>query len=114
MRDRIGIEFTHRVAPIVPLSLVEAETESYPYAVYNIDTTPVWTKDGVDHLNASVSLDIVSDDFDQANDISEAVAQTMEPDNQEGAISAKLLDTSVNCYEGIWIITQNYRIKQLK
>lgn len=114
MRDRIGIEFTSRVAPLVPLSLVEAETEEYPYAVYNIDTETVMSKDGVHHLSASVSLDIVSDDFEQANNIAHSVSEVMGPFNQDGDMVAALRDTSVNCYEGIWIITQNYRINQYK
>lgn len=114
MTDRIGIELMQRIYPIVPLSLVEAETEEYPYAVYNIESEPVMTKDGVHHITASVGVDIVSNDFDEANSIAQRIAEVMSHDNQEGDIMAVLRDSSTDCLEGIWIITQNYRINQYK
>ena len=50
MIDSIGETIVRVVGPLVPVYLSEAETESYPYAVYELQSNPRLTKDGVARL----------------------------------------------------------------
>ena len=69
MKDEIGIRLTALVGPIVPFSYSEAETDSYPYAVYDLETRPSMTKDGIHHLTGDVTIIVVSEDYSEASNI---------------------------------------------
>lgn len=114
MTERIGIQFTHLVGPLVSLFLGEAETESYPYAVYDYDVNPVYSKDGVDGLSSELTCVVVSNDYDEAQNIADAIVETLASDMQTDEFFAYLRNTGSSCEEGIWTINLEYNIKQSK
>lgn len=114
MTERIGIQFTSVVSPLVSLFLEEAETETYPYAVYNYDVTPVETKDGVVGLSSELTCSVVSDDFDEAEAIADNIAKAVASSMRSGDFFAYHRSTGCSCEEGIWQINLTYNIKQCK
>lgn len=112
MTERIGQQLTSIVSPLVPFYLNEAETGSYPYAVYTYDVEPLETKDGVHHITAGVSLTVVSNDFDEAHEIARSISDAVESDMRGDGFFSALRSTASDCVDGVWLITQEYTIKQ--
>lgn len=112
MKETIGIKLTELASQFVKTYLAEALEESYPYAVYTADITPVYTKDGVHHYEASVSLTVYDKDLDNcdfiADSITSAVAENM---TLLPYMSFKTADRK-DCDEGIWSREMNFTIKQ--
>lgn len=112
MIERIGKKLTEILAPIVSLNLSEAETEAYPYAVYDYNPIPTYTKDGIVGYSADVTLAVVSTQFDEADRIRQEVMDSI---NTIGdGFSVMLQEWSPECVEGIWIIQILFNIKQTK
>lgn len=114
MTERIAIKLTQLIADIVPLNLSEAETENYPYAVYDYTPVPYYTKDGVYKYSADVELVIVSKDYDEAQQISDEVASALAEGMHDQEFFATARNVNADCTEGIWSITMNYTINQYK
>lgn len=111
MIESIGNKLNEIISPIVPFFLSEAETSSYPFCVYNADIQPFYSKDGIYRYRASVNLNIVSNDFDEADTIANAIiAATNE--EMTGDYSASMQSMNKDCSEGIWAIEINYIINQ--
>ena len=112
MKETIGIELTRLASQFVNIYLAEAEEENYPYAVYTSDVTPVYTKDGIHHYEASVSLTVFDKDLDTCDQISDSIdSAILENMTRRPYISFKTSD-SKDCGEGIWSRTMNFTIKQ--
>lgn len=111
MKESIGIEVNDIVSRHVDLSLAEAQTESYPYAIYTNSVTPVYTKDGIHHYDATVVITIYSADLDEADEIADGIIDDMQKYLSEG-FSARLTSSYPDCVEGIWSRELTYNIKQ--
>lgn len=113
--EGISERFFSIVNVMVPLSLSEAETETYPYAVYSHNPTYYTTKDSNEPYKAvsDVSLTIYGQDFEQISDLSSKVcAKILEGMNGEG-FGGRLTRTAKNCEEGTWYIEMDFEITQL-
>lgn len=118
MTETIGIMLTGVCKGIVPFYLFEAETEAYPYAVYEMTTQEFRTKDGVYKITADVYIRVYSDDADvaiQKSDLIKAAldAYTGAPDHVGQYVIQHQL-TNRACTEGVWEIELQYFIKQLR
>lgn len=113
MKESIGIEVNDIVSRHVDLYLAEAQTESYPYAVYTNSVTPVYTKDGIHHYEATIVITICTLDLDEADEIADNIVADMERYLPEGYY-ARLESSYPDCVEGIWTRVLTWNIKQYK
>ena len=108
--EQIGKAFEAAVGYIAPCFLSEAETDEYPFIVYQQTVTPVRCKDGIAFLQSSLQAVIVSDDPDEAEDVAEEVAHAARTRMQGFALYPDTLDR--DCTNGIWEITLTWTIRQ--
>lgn len=112
MIESIGKKLTSVISQLVALNLSEAETEEYPYAVYDYTPNPVRTKDGIVAYKADVTVSVVSGSFDQADDIRARIAEAVSQHMNKDGYSAFLQEWTPECVEGIWTIEMIFNIKQ--
>lgn len=112
MTEQIGQQLVTTIGGIIPTFYAEAETEVYPYCVYNQTVEPSVNKDGVYKLTSSCEIAIYSDDFDKADAKSLAIQEAILDGLNGEHFSARLEDFSKACEDGIWTITLEYNIKQ--
>lgn len=110
--DRIGIKLNEIASRFVAFSLAEAETRTYPYAVYSVDTTPVYTKDGISHYAATVEVTVYSKDLDQVDSLASKINEAVMTEMRLPPFSSWLNSSSPDCVEGIWSRKLSYTIKQ--
>ena len=113
MTEAIGTHLTTLCAGIVPFYLSEAETESYPYAVYEQTTQEFRTKDGVYKITAESMIRVYSKDFDEAQVIADRIRAELDNDNSEQFVIA-FLRQSKDCTEGVWALELVYFVKQIQ
>lgn len=112
MTESIGKQLTTLCAGIVPFFLAEAETESYPYAVYD-QTTQEWrSKDGVYQITADSIIRVYDKDFDRAQARADAIKAALDG-NVDGQYIIRHRSTNKDCQEGVWSIEMNYYVKQI-
>lgn len=111
MKERIGIEVNKIVSGHVDLYLSEAQTETYPYAVYTNSVTPVYTKDGWHHYESVVVITIYSLDLDEADEIADNIIADMQEYLPEGYY-ARLTSSYPDCVEEVWSRELTFNIKQ--
>lgn len=109
-RERIGKAFESAVGSIAPCFLSEAETDEYPFIVYNQTVVPMLDKDGIGLLESSLQATIVSDDPDDAEDIAEQVAAAVRTGMTGYAVYPETLNR--DCTDGIWEIELTWTIRQ--
>lgn len=112
MTEQIGQQLVTTIGGIIPTFYAEAETEVYPYCVYNQTVVPSANKDGVYKLTSSCEIAIYSDDFDKADAKSLAIQEAILDGLNGEHFTARLEDFSKACEDGIWTITLTYNIKQ--
>jgi hypothetical protein len=108
--ERIGKAFEAAVGDIAPCFLSEAETDEYPFIVYQQTVTPVRCKDGNAALQSSLQAVIVSDDPDEAEDVAGRVAKAARTQMEGFAVYPDTLDR--DCTNGIWEITLTWTVHQ--
>lgn len=114
MTERIGIRLAELIDPIVPFFLSEAETDEYPYAVYDMDVSPRMVKDRVYKFTADVSIEVYGKDPDQVKDISDGIRSVIEEEMRGDTFFATLVTFSDQRQEGLWISRLDYTINQKK
>lgn len=112
MKETIGIKLTTLASQFVNIYLAEAEEENYPYAVYTSDVTPVYTKDGIHHYEALVSLTVFGQDLDSCDHISESIASAISENMTRRPYFAFKTSDRKDCDEGIWSRTMSFTIRQ--
>ena len=90
IKESIGIRLNEIASRFVEFSLAEAETESYPYAVYTTDITPLYSKDGIHQYEASVVVTIYAKDLDGAD----ALAGEIDDRTAQDYMSTKVFTTT--------------------
>lgn len=111
MTESIGTKLTTLCGGIIPFYLAEAETESYPYAVYE-QTTEEWrTKDGVYQITAESSIRIYGKDFDAVQTKADLIKTALDG-NTDGQYIIRHRTTNKDCVEDVWVIELNYYVKQ--
>lgn len=113
MIDSIGETIVRVVGPLVPVYLSEAETESYPYAVYELQSTPRMTKDGVAGYDGVAGINIYGKDFDELQALSDEMVEGLVALNADQAWAVQVTSQSKSCTEGVWVLTTNLQINQL-
>lgn len=113
MEDLIGITVTSTVGDILPFYLYEAEVDAYPYAAYYYTPEFHATKDGVYKIDTDLTVNVYSEDFDEAFSDAEAIKAAIVSGMNGSQFRSRLTSTSKECVEGIWTITYVYHIIQL-
>jgi len=117
MEDLIGTTVTSTVAAIenltLPFYLYEAEEDSYPYAVYYYTPEYHSTKDGVYKIATDLTLQVYSQDFDEAFSLAQTIETALIQGMNDTHFRTRLSTTSKECVEGIWNVQFVYNIIQI-
>lgn len=100
--DRIGRTLVAAVKPVVPLSLYEAETGAYPYAVYEHSPEYHRTKDGVYKIVSSVPVTVYGKSYADTRPLADRVEAAALEAMNGGAFRAVTVSRADTCVEGIW------------
>lgn len=112
MTDQIAQNIVQAISPIVPVFYSEAETESYPYAVYSYSPVFYRTKDEIYKIAATdVEVHVYGPDYDilqakQDQIISALAALTGDQ------FTVRVRSTISSRTEGVWDLTSYYSIIQ--
>lgn len=112
MTERIGIRLTELIGPLVPFYLAEAETDGYPFAVYDHAPAPVYTKDGIFRYSSEVDIVVISDKFDEALGIANDIDEALQGIGED--FSYRLNNTASECTDGVWAINMNIQVNQYR
>lgn len=113
MEDQIGQAVESVVGGILPFYLYEAEVDDYPYAVYFYTPEYFSTKDGVYKIETNLTLQVFSNDSDEAIENAETVRIALLAGMNSTKFYTKMSTTSKECIEGIWKIENVFRIIQI-
>ena len=108
----IGDRITEIVSAFVPVFNSEAETEIYPYAVYEQDVTHIRDKAEIRGYSSSLTLAVYSKDYDEARTIMLAVRQSVDGGMGTG-MRAIRTGSREECIIGVWSIQDTYTIRQI-
>ena len=108
--ETIGKAFERAVRGIAPCYLSEAETEEYPYIVYESPIVMRLDKDGVQAYESSLRATIIADDPNVAENIAGLVALAVKRNMASYGVFPETLDR--NCNSGIWQIDLTWTIRQ--
>ena len=111
MTEAIGTKIVELCAGITKVYLSEAEVNDYPYVVYSQNVTPRFTKDGVYKLVSEALVEVVSNDFDEADPLADSVASAIE-NGMTGEFTCRKGLVAKVCVNQVWTISLNYTITQ--
>lgn len=111
MTESIGIKLTDLCKDIIPFYLSEAETEAYPYAVYEQTVEEFRTKDGVYKITADSYIRVYSKSFDEAQAKADQIRAALDG-SPDGQYVIRHRTTSKDCVEDVWVIELLYFVKQ--
>lgn len=114
MKETIGIRLTELASEYVNFFFSEAQTEEYPYAVYTSSVTPVYTKDGIHHYEASVTVTVYAKELETVNPIAEHIASAIRNDMNDGQYFSRQLSDSSDCSDEVWSREMSFTIKQYR
>lgn len=97
----------------VDVRLSEDETQGYPFVTYEMTVTPVMDKDGVYKYVGETFVRIVSDEFDEADQIRATVEDAVEAGMGHGTVyGSRLINSNKDCVNDIWTLELNYTLTQ--
>ena len=97
----------------VEVRLSEDETKDYPFVTYEMTVNPVTDKDGVYKFVGETYIRVVSEDFDEADQIRAAVEEAVELGMGHGAVySSRLVNSNKDCVSGVWTLELDYTLTQ--
>ena len=111
-KETIGQAFEAAASEIAPTYLAEAETDEYPFIVYNQSLSPDFSKDGIVAIHSQLEATVVDRDPDHAEEIAGLLAAAMR--NNMANYSVRPDSLSRDCTDGIWEITLTWIIIQDK
>ena len=111
MTESIGTMIVTRVGSTIPLYLAEAETKTYPYAVYEMTAEEYRTKDGVYKITAEPRIRVYDKDFDVADAKAVAIRTALEIASDQYIVQFR--SQNKNCTDGVWEIELVYFVKQV-
>lgn len=111
MNEKIGKYLTSLCEEIVPFYLSEAETKTYPYAVYEQTVQTFYTKDGVYKFTADSYIRVYSKDFDEAQAKVELIQAAIAA-HVDSAFVIQQRAINRNCVNSLWVIELLYFVKQ--
>ena len=99
----------------ITLFLSEAESEDYPYAVYDADYTPYYDKDGVYKIVAEVSVRGYSKDHVEAETLASAIDDLILSSFASGCYTVRQVSQlKKECLQETWSVAFQYRITQYR
>lgn len=113
MEDKIGKTITSVAGEILPLYRYEASEDGYPYGVFFYSPEYYSSKDGVYKLEADVTVQVYSQDFDDALAKDGAIRAAIISGMNSGEFRSRVSTSSRECVEGVWNIETVYKITQL-
>ena len=112
MTDSLRAKLVYACREICPMVLSEDETDTYPYAVYDITSVAQRDKDGVYAFFGETVIRVVSNVKSEADSTATAIQSAVESAFRDGSSNFAPGDFSKDCQEGIWTIEMNYTLKQ--
>ncbi len=99
----------------IVLYLSEAESEDYPYAVYDADYVPSYDKDGVYKVVGDISVRAYAKKAETAQDISDAIDSIILTNFSSGGYTVRQLSQlKKECLQETWSVGYQYRITQYR
>lgn len=100
--------------PIV-LYLSEAESEDYPYAVYDADYAPYYDKDGVYKVVGDISIRAYAKKAETAQGMADAINDIVLTNFSTGGYTVRqLAQLKKECLQETWSVGYQYRITQYR
>ena len=112
MKETIGIKLTEIASKYVDTYFAEAQTEEYPFAVYTSSVSPVYTKDGIHHYEASVNISVFAQELERVNDIVEAIASDIDAEMTSGKYASRCISDNTDCTDEVWSRELSYTFNQ--
>lgn len=100
------------VKDIVPIFLYEAETEAYPYAVYEHSPEYFRTKDGVYKIASGLPVTVYGKRFADTRPLADKVEEAVLSAMNDGTFRTFMVSRSDTCVEGIWRSEVRFQITQ--
>lgn len=99
----------------IVLYLSEAESEDYPYAVYDADYVPYYDKDGVYKIVADIEVKAYAKKAETAQEISDAIDSIILTNFSSGGYTVRQLSQlKKDCLQETWSVGYQYRITQYR
>lgn len=114
MKETIGVRLTELASQFANFYFSEAEEEKYPYAVYDMTVTPIYTKDGIHHYEASVNVEVYAKELSVCDSIADNIDKAIADNMRSGQYGSFKLSDNKECSEEIWSRTMSYTIKQFR
>jgi hypothetical protein len=118
MTENIGstlISLCSALKEPITLYLSEAESEDYPYVVYDADYVPYYDKDGVYKIVGDVSVKGYSKDHVEAQALADAVDALILANFSSGGYTVRQLSQlKKECLQETWSVGYQYRITQFR
>ena len=114
MKEMIGIRLTELASEYVDFYFAEAQTEDYPYAVYTSSVTPVFTKDGVHHYEASVVVTAYAKELKKVDAIAGHISGAVSSYMNDGRYASRQLSDNTDCTDEVWSREMSFTIKQYR
>lgn len=100
--------------PII-LFLSEAESENYPYAVYEADYTPYYDKDGVYKIVADITVRCYSKNHVEAETLADSIDALILSNFASGGYAVRQVSQlKKDCLQETWSVGYQYRIIQYR
>lgn len=112
MKETIGIRLTELASKHVEFYFSEAQTEEYPYAVYTSSPSPVYTKDGIHHYEATVAVTVYDKILDRANSIAESIIKDVMSGMNGDQYASRMTGDTTDCTDEVWSREMTFTIKQ--
>ena len=112
MTDSLREKLVYVCTNVADLYLSESETDSYPYVVYDMISTPLQTKDGVAGYTGDTKIRIVGQDLDNLDTIRSSIETAISTGMHDTSFGYNLRDVTKECTDGIWTIEMNYVLRQ--
>lgn len=101
-------------SPIV-LYLSEAESDSYPYAVYEADYVPSYDKDGVYKIVGDLTVRAYAKNAEAAQEVADAIDAIILTNFSSGNYTVRQLSQlKKDCLQETWSVGYQYRITQFR
>lgn len=101
-------------SPIV-LYLSEAESDSYPYAVYEADYVPSYDKDGVYKIVGDLTVRAYAKKAEAAQEVADAIDAIILTNFSSGNYTVRQLSQlKKDCLQETWSVGYQYRITQFR
>lgn len=112
MTDNLGEQLVGVLSEVIALTLSETEVKGYPYAVYDMTTTPMRTKEGEYGASGETRIRIVSDNPIEIDVISTSIKDAIASGMRNETYYSRLDNETKECADGIWTIELNYTLKE--